>query len=467
MKKNKNIIDSAIEFAQIAHSGQKRKNGEDFINHSLRVKKYLERIGIKDEFTLAAAVLHACPKEGGIALSEITKEFGEEISYIVDLLTKASTPIYYQSNTDNVENLHKLIIHMAKDIRVLLIRLADRIDNIKTADTFSNEEQIWIAKSALNIYAPIAKAVGVYYFTRELEGAALKILEPKRYHQIDQFSQRHFKNTEQELVNAKNKIEKFLNTLGTSFDVKFRTKSIYSIHKKAHHKYNKGDISKDDSFHELYDLLGIMTLLQNEKDCYNLLAFIQENWKVVQNEFDDYIANPKPNGYRTLQTAIELAPGKYCEIQIKTFDMHNHNEFGPASHFSYKYGKTSSKSQSTWIKELIEQKEKINEMIAGESKIKAFQNTTFVFTPKGQLITLPENSTPVDFAFALHTDIGKGCSGALINGKMVSLNTPLSSGDTIEIQVSKKHTPSQDWLKFVKTAEAKRQIKKFTKKSLQ
>ena len=467
MENNTELINKALEFAKIAHAGQKRKNGEDFINHPIRVKNYLDKIGIKDEFTLVSAILHACTKEGEISISEISKEFGTDVAYIVDLLVKTSTPIYYQNNTGNVENLHKLIIHMAKDIRVLLIRLADRLDNIKTVDSFSKEEQKWIAKSALNLYAPIAKAVGVYYFTRELEEAALKILEPERHKQIAEFSSNHLKDAEHELKKAKEKMETFLNKLNVEFHIAFRTKSIYSIHKKAHYKYNKGDISSTESFAELYDLLGIMALLPNEKTCYELLAFVQENWKIIQNEFDDYIANPKPNGYRTLQTAIELAPSKYCEIQIKTFDMHNNNEFGPASHFSYKYGKNSGKSQANWIKELIEQKEKINEMISGESKIKAFQDTVFVFTPKGQLITLPENSTPVDFAFALHTDIGRGCSGALINGKMVGLETPLSSGDTVEILVKRNHHPSSDWLKFVKTSEAKRQINKFTKKSLQ
>lgn len=463
MGNKKNLIDKAIEFAKIAHHGQKRRNGEDFINHPLRVKGYLEKIGIKDEYTIVAALLHACPKEGGISLDEISKEFGSEISYIIDLLNKASTPIYYQNNTENVENLHKLIIHMAKDIRVLLIRLADRLDNIKTIELFSLEEKEWIAKSALNLYAPIAKAVGVYYFTRELEEASLKTLDPDRHKKIREFSEKHLKDTEKELILAKKKIEKFLSKSKSNFKVLFRTKSIYSIHKKAIYKYNKGDISSPDSFEGLYDLLGIMALVQSEKECYELLAFVQENWAIVQNEFDDYIANPKPNGYRTLQTAIELSPRKFCEIQIKTFDMHNYNEFGPASHFSYKYGKGSSKSQATWIKDLIEQKEKINEMIAGESKIKAFQDTIFVFTPKGQLITLPKDSTPVDFAFALHTDLGKGCSGAFINGKMASLSTALSSGDTVEIQVNKSHRPSQDWLKFIKTAEAKRQIRKYLK----
>ncbi len=463
MENNTELINKALEFAKIAHAGQIRKNGEDFINHPIRIKEYLEKIGIKDEYTLAAAFLHACTKEGGISLAEISKEFGEEIAYIIELLTNASTPIYYQNNTDNVENLHKLIIHMAKDIRVLLIRLADRLDNIKTSETFSKDEKEWIAKSALNIYAPIAKAVGVYYFTRELEEEALKILEPERYKKITDFTRDFLKDAESELNLIKDKIKPFLDKKQTKSDISVRTKGIYSIDKKTTYKHKIGMADTEDSFHQIYDLLGIRVLVEKEEDCYELLAFVQENWKVVQNEFDDYIANPKPNGYRTLQTAIELSPGKYCEVQIKTFDMHNHNEFGPASHFTYKYGKNSAKSQASWIKELIEQKEKINEMIAGESKIKAFQGTVFVFTPKGQLITLPENSTPVDFAFALHTDIGKGCSGALINGKMVSLNTPLSSGDTVEIQVSKNHLPSQDWLKFVKTSEAKRQIRKYLK----
>lgn len=461
MKEKDNLIEKAIEFAKIAHHGQKRKNGEEFINHPLRVKKYLEKIGVKDEFTIVSAILHACTKEGNISPKEISKEFGQEVAYIIDLLVKTSTPIYYQKNTENVENLHKLIIHMAKDIRVLLIRLADRVDNVKTLESFSNMEKEWIAKSALNLYAPIAKAVGVYYFTREIEEEALKILDPKRYNQINTFSKKHFQNAEIELEKAKDKIENFLRQHNIKSQVLFRTKSIYSINKKADHKYHKGDIKSLDDFEGLYDLLGIMILLPDEENCYEVLAFVQENWKVIQDEFDDYIANPKSNGYRTLQTAIELAPSKYCEIQIKTFDMHANNEFGPASHFSYKYGKGSSKSQAGWIKELIEQKEKINDMIAGESKIKAFQDTVFVFTPKGQLITLPKDSTPVDFAFALHTDIGKGCNGALINGKMTSLNTILSSGDTVEILVNKNHKPSPDWLKFVKTPEARKQIRKY------
>lgn len=460
------ILDKAIQFAELVHSGQVRRNGEPLINHSIRVKEYLEKAGIKDEITLAAAIMHASTDY--IEEEEIRQEFGPEITGILKQLhhiSKTPIPISDENSTERIANLHKLFIQLSKDMRVLLIRLADRVDNIKTIDGLSREEQIWAAKHTMSIFAPIAKAIGIYAFTREMEDAALKAVEPDRYKAIEKFQENKMKKIERELIMAKHKIANFMDSNEIkNYDIDFRKKGIYSTHQKTLSKAASGKIKSEDDFGGLYDLLGIRILVEKIEDCYSVLAYLQSQWDFIMEEFDDYIKNPKANGYRTLQTAIQLTPQHTCEVQIRTFEMHDFNEYGPASHFAYKYGSSASASadsnSSSWIKNLIELKDSIQSDIGGDSKIKLFEDEIFVFTPKGDLITLPAKSTPVDFAYALHSDVGNSCTGCKINDKFTRLDTPLKSGDVVEILKSNKHKPSSKWLEFVQSKEARQEIRK-------
>jgi GTP pyrophosphokinase len=462
------LLDKALTYAQIAYSEEKRRNGEPFINHALRVKKYLEDIGITDENMLIAALLHGIPQASNITYEEIEKEFNSEIRFLIESLeqiTKIVIP--FSDKSENIDLLHKLIIHLSKDIRVLIIRLADRVDNIKTADALPRQDQEWIAKISLNVYAPIAKASGLYAYTRELEDEALKIIDPERYRLILEFQNNKFKEIEKDLEQIKADITNFLLSEGTKHvEISFRKKGIYSTHLKAKNKAKNFKIKDQNDFNGLYDLLGIRVLVSTIEECYKVLAFIQQKWENIQSEFDDYIAQPKTNGYKSLQTDIyinkESENEKKCEIQMRTFDMHNENEYGGSSHFAYKYGTKGKNVSATWIKDLIEMKENLQSDLTDRktSKIGLFDDTVFAFTPKNDLIVLPKDSTVVDFAYAIHSDIGDQCSGAILNDKMVPLSTIIKSGDKIEILTAKNRKPSIDWLDFVKTTEAKKEIRK-------
>jgi GTP pyrophosphokinase len=454
-----NLLEKATEYAKEYYKGKTRKNGEPFINHPLRVKKYLEEIGISDEKILAAALLHAIPQTTNIKAEELIEEFGEEVIYLIsnlDEISKLTLP--FHDKNKNVELIHKLLIQLAKDIRVLIIRLADRVDNVKTADALPYADQEWIALNSKLIYAPIAKAAGIYSFARELDDEAFRILNSERYKAIEEFQAEKYKEIESYLESAKQKIEDFIKTSleEQKYDISFRKKGIYSTHSKALYKAKKGHIKDENDFNGLFDLLGLRIMIENEKDCYKILAFIQDLWENIQSEFDDYIINPKRNGYKSLQTAVKLTPSHNCEVQIRTFDMHHNNEFGKASHFVYKYGGNSA----TWIKDLIDLKENIQGNLSQNSKINLFEDTMFVFTPKGDLITLPKNATALDFAYAIHTNIGNTCTGALINNKHSPIATILKSGDIVEIITHSNKKPSKDWLLIAKTPEAKKHIRK-------
>ncbi len=456
----------AIEFAEIAYSNIKRRSGEELIDHAYRVVKILKDIGIIDDSILIAALLHAVPKETNIPLEDITTEFDEDITSIISNLDNISKIQFPRTNDDDVvKNIHKLLIHLSSDVRVLIIRLADRIDNIRTIDALTKEEQIWAANVCLNIDAPISKAVGMNYFTKELENASLKVLEPKRYRKIEKFLKSNLPEYEEILKYIENTLKEDLKKYSKNFKLSGRVKSIYSIHKKAVLKHNTGVLNSPDDFNKLYDLLGFRIIVENVDNCYKALADIQKHWPLVMNEYDDYIENPKPNGYKTLQTAVSINDHLNCEIQIRTFDMHEFNEYGPASHFAYKY-KQSNKEKSTWIKDLISAKEDIQKGLGINSKIKLFEDTVFVYTPKNDLIVLPKGSCPIDFAYAVHSTVGNTCFSASVNGKQVPLTYQLESGDCVEIITRKNKEPSRDWLNIVKSHEARRNIRKHLGESI-
>ena len=455
------LLLKAHEFADLAHAGQHRKSGEDFINHCIRIKNLLEDVGIKDPITLSAALLHAVVSHGTATQEEVEKEFGEEIAYLVEILTDiARNPIPLENENKRVENLHKLFIQLSKDIRVLIIRLADRVDNIQTCDSLKLESRKWISQKALTIYSPIAKAVGIYMYNRLLMDECLRITNPDRYKKIFRYRKIEFQNVEKQLEKVKYDISRYLSEKNIKHEISYRKKGIYSTHEKAINKAKKGDIRNANDFAGLHDMIGLRVIVEDIPDCYIVLAYLQENFPTINEEFDDYIRKPKGNGYRSLQIPVKINNKHICEVQIRTFEMHDLNEYGAASHFVYKYGELNSEKSIGWIKELIEMKDQINESLAKTPAIKIFEDTIFVFTPKESLITLPKGSTPVDFAYAIHTDLGKTCCGAKINGKLVKLDAELKSGQTIEIMTDRNHRPSPHWLEFAKSKCARDEITK-------
>ncbi len=458
------MLKKAKNFANIAYYGKKRRNGEPLINHTIRVANYIEKYAnIHDEIILTAAILHEVMRKGDVTKEEIEMEFGDEVANIVGNLQQVSEiEIPIEQNKKTISQFHKLIIHLAKDIRVLIIRLADRIDNIKTANALPKEDQIWIAEKAFLIYAPISRSLGLKRFADILENEAFKIEDPPKYKEIKTFVDSKLNKAKKDLSHLEKTYKSYLDTLKIDYDISTRVKNAYSIYKKANRKYKKGDLSAPDAYEKLYDLLGMRVLVETVDACYKVLAFTTENYEQVLSEYDDYIKNPKPNGYKTLQTAIKLGDFT-CEIQIRTFGMHEFNEFGPASHYNYKY--TNSRTSANWIKDLINQKEKLQSGFSKENTLRVFENQVFVFTPKNDLVVLPKDSTVLDFAYYIHSDIGNRAIGATIDGNFVSLDTKLESGKTIDVVTSSQKSPSIDSLRYVKTTKAKRCIEKIVQKS--
>ncbi|MDQ5981365.1 MAG: hypothetical protein QG570_112 [Patescibacteria group bacterium] len=461
MRDTNPLIEKSIEFIKAASAGVILGNGEKYYKHCIRVKEILEEAGIDDENVLCAALLHDVLKFQTTTAEEITKEFNDDISFLVVKFGEVAE-LNIPNQINNPEVIHKLLIQLASDIRVLLIRLADRLDNIRNCSCFSVEKQTDIAHKALGIYAPISDAVGIYSFVREFQKLALRILEPETCNKIEKFVVKKRKDLEPRLRKMQVDIQEFVTKEEIDAQTNYRNKSVYSIYAKVKRKF--GDNFNEQTISQLGDFVGIRVLVPTIDNCYQILAHLQNKWEMINEDYDDYIANPKPNGYRTLQTSFKLDNHVKCEVQIRTYEMHEQNEYGPASHFTYKYG-SSKKSDAKWIKSLIDMKESITSNLASENtKIGLFENTIFVFTPKNKLITLPKGSTPVDFAYSVHSDIGDHCSGAKINDRIAKLDTELKSGDVIEILISKNHKPSKDWLHFVKTREARKHIASVTSK---
>lgn len=454
------LADKANEFSKIALYGKKRLNGEDAYAHCLRVKENLEKIGIADKTILASALLHSCVSKGNVNISEITKEFGDEISEIVSTLTVLSKITLPWNENLRTSALHDLFRYLAKDMGVLFIRLSDRVDNLKTSDCHNNKSRKEIAKKALYLYAPIARTIGLYSFTKEFETEAMKRLFPIEYKQIEVAIEKKLKRHKYILKTIKRDLEQYLTQNKIKHTLSYRIKSPFSIYQKAKTKFEKGDISIPTAYLELKDILGVRMIVETEDECYMVFGYMQEHYDIVQDEYDDYIKKPKPNGYKSLQFAIRIGREFYCEIQIRTYKIHENNEYGAASHFQYK-SKDSNTKSAKWLKEIIKSKDKILNGTETVNHQKLFVDELYVFTPDNDLIRLQKNSTIIDFAYAIHTDVGNHTNGAKIDGKLVPLTTKLISGQTIEIITSKNKKPSKDWLNFVKTKEAKKQIKSF------
>lgn len=475
------LIQKAYDFAQKSHEGALRKSGEPYFNHLFATAKNIAELGMSAT-TIAAGFLHDTIEDTNVTPEEIQKEFGDEILFLVEGVTKLGK-IRHQGTARYDESLRKLFVAMSQDIRVLIIKLCDRLHNMRTLEHVPKEKQLRIAKETLEIYAPIAYRLGIKKLQRDLEDIAFKYVSPIEYEDVKKIMKAKRERIEEEL----NKFEKLLKkelakNNFTTFKIDHRVKSMYSLYKKIQ-KY-KGDVEA------IYDISAIRVTVPTMADCYKVLGIVHSNWRPLPERIKDYIASPKLNGYKSIHTTIFTGDGEIIEVQIRTEEMHQEAEYGIASHVSYKEGlkkKTtnpnllwirsilpgaisSKKSDSpnktsvetsdvpTWIKELVEYQKDAGDEFVHDIKSDFFEERIFVFTPKGDVIDLPKDSCVIDFAYAIHTDIGGHISSAKINGKFMAITTRLQNGDRVEVETKKSAKPSFRWIEYCKTTMARRKI---------
>lgn len=473
------LIQQTYELGENCLEEQKRKSGDSYFFHACRVAEILAEIHA-DSLSIASALIHDITRKGGKTVQEIEKVFGTEISTIITFLNKLARTRLGQNDPRYLQNLRKVFLVLAKDLRVVLIRLADRVNNLETIESLSLEEQKWAAQKALDIYAPIADLTGVYALKWRIEDLAFKILKPEEYKWIAEA----LGETRKEREAYVQKICQFLNSRfreeNIDTEVTGRPKHFYSIYKKSQRMSAYGGFSKKEALEQIMDKSAFMILVSTVSECYTVLAKLHQQWQQIPERFRDYISHPKPNDYCSLHTTVIGPEEKTIEIQIKTREMHEFNEFGPASHFFYKETGSSSyllggkkvheykpiSKKATWVKQLLRLREEKDQSLSSDL-FSIFEGRVFVFTPKGDVIELPKGSTPVDFAYAVHTDLGNRCLGAKVDGKMVSLNYCLQNGQICEILTSKRpKSPSPDWLEFAKTNTSKKHIRQSLKQNL-
>ena len=454
-KADLDLLKLAYEFAENAHQGQTRLSGSPYITHPLETAKTLAQIGL-DQSSIIAALLHDVPEDTGLPISRIEKEFGGEVAALVSGVTKLGQ-VKYRGIEKYVENLRAMFVAMAKDIRVILIKFADRLHNLNTLEYLDEEKRRRIGIETLEIYAPIAGRLGISEFKDKLEDAAFKHAMPQEFERTENLMNEHLENRIKALEESKRVLEKVLEDQGINcVFIQGRYKALYSLYKKL--LTHGSDITK------IHDLVALRVVLETVSDCYAVLGYVHQLWMPLNGRIKDYIANPKPNGYRSIHTTVFGENNIITELQIRTEEMHEQAEYGIAAHWQYKEGgRKLPEKINSWVQELAKWHLEVPdiEQYLETIKIEAFQDRIFVFTPKGDVIDLPEFSTPVDFAYKVHTDLGNRCVGAYVNDHFVALDTKLKSGDMVHIIVDKnRKTPSLDWLKFVKTLHAKNQIRK-------
>jgi GTP pyrophosphokinase len=452
------LLDLAYEFADEAHENQTRISGEPYIIHPLHTAITLAKMRLNLPI-LIAALLHDVPEDTPRTIADVKKEFGADIAGMVAGITKLGT-IKYRGMERYIENLRKMFIAMAQDIRVVFIKFADRLHNLKTLGCLPPKKRYRIALETLEIYAPIANRLGMGEIRGELEDMAFQYVYPKEYEWTMEAVKQSYGKKKKALDRAIREAGEFLKSENVSpISIHGRRKHIYSLYKKL--------LTKDRDIEKIYDLIALRVIVKDVADCYAALGVIHKYWKPLKGRIKDYIAQPKPNGYRSLHTTIFMEDGEIIEVQIRTPEMHEEAEYGIVAHWRYdEAGKTVNlPREARWMQELAKvQKEFENKKAFLESleslKIDIFHNRIFVFTPQGDVIDLPEDATPVDFAYAIHSDIGDQCVGAVINEQIQSLDTPLKSGDVVHIITNKdRKGPSPDWLKFIKTRTARHRIK--------
>ena len=457
------LIRKAYDLAMEAHKGQVRVSGEEYIIHPLHVAEILTELHI-DDVTISAALLHDVVEDTIYTKEQIEEMFGEEVAMIVDGVTKLSRIKYKSKEEVQLENYRKMFLAMAKDIRVIMIKLADRLHNMRTLKYMREDKQKRIAKETIEIYAPLANRLGISNVKWELEDLCLRYLDPETYYDLVESVKQKRKERQTFIDDSIKQIKEKLAESHIKADISGRAKHFYSIYKKM--KRDKKDIS------EIYDLSAVRVLVESVKDCYGVLGVIHAMWKPIPGRFKDYIAMPKSNGYQSLHTTV-MTRGYPLEIQIRTFAMHQVSEFGVAAHWKYKEtGKSVGAGSETdqkmsWLRQMVNlQQEYTDPKEYFEAmKVDIFSDEVFVFTPKGDVIDLPKGSIPIDFAYRIHTEVGHHCVGAKINGKLVPLETKLRNGDIVSVLTNKANGgPSRDWLNIVASSETRSKIRTFFKK---
>ncbi len=451
-----NLLRRAYEYADQAHSQQKRKSGAPYITHPAATALTLINLKL-DQPTIIAGLLHDVPEETAESIHEIKREFGEEVAFLVEGVTKLGT-LKYRGLERYIENLRKMFVAMASDIRVILIKFADRMHNLNTLDALPKDKQQRIALETLEIYAPIANRLGIGEIKGCLEDMSFKYVYPKEYQKTKQLFDEQYHKKQSDINYIKKRVQEELKSESiTPIDIHGRTKHLYSLYKKL--------LQHDNDIDRIHDIVALRIIVKNIQECYAVLGAIHTLWKPLKGRIKDYIATPKPNGYQSLHTTVFCDNGQVVEFQIRDPKMHDLAEHGIAAHWHYtEQGKLSEipPKKLEWINQLLEWQKGLrdNKKYLDSLKIDAFQNRIFVFTPRGDVIDLPEDSTPVDFAYSIHSDLGDRCGSARINNQIANLKTPLKSGDMCEIIIDKKRTkPNRDWLKFVKTNHARYRIR--------
>ena len=455
------VVVKAYNYAEMAHSSaQTRFSGERYFVHPYNVALILADLHV-DVQTIAAGLLHDVVEDTGISYNEIKKEFGEEIANMVDGVTKLSKVKYRNKEERQAESLRKMIVAMSKDIRVVIIKLADRLHNIRTLEYMPQEKQYQKAIETIEIYAPIANRLGMASIKWELEDLSLKYMDPEGYEDLLKKVQEKSEKRKDYISHIIDVIQEKLKESGMEADIKGRPKSLYSIYKKMYHK--------NRSFEQIYDMIAVRIIVDSIKDCYGSLGIVHTLWKPVPGRFKDYIAMPKPNMYQSLHTTVIGPAGEPFEIQIRTLEMHRTAEYGIAAHWKYKEGVDESdhyEEKLNWLRQMLEWQQDTNDPqeFMEALKIDLYSDEVFVFTPKGEVVNLPTGSTPIDFAYRVHSAVGNKCVGAKVNGRIVPIDTKLKTGDQVEILTSQSSAgPSRDWLKIATSSQAKSKIRKFFK----
>ncbi len=462
-------VSEAYALAEEAHSGQRRASGERFVTHAVEVATILAGLGL-DTDAVISGLVHDVVEDTSVDLEEIDKRFGKGVATIVDGVTKISRIEFHSHTEKQVENYRKLLLSMAKDARVILVKLADRLHNMRTLNALTEQQQTRIALETREIYAPLAHRLGMAAIRWELEDLAFKHLEPKAYKDLTKKVRQRRREREQQVLEMQGPLAEALKTAGIQVELTGRPKHLWSIYRKME--------SRDLPYEGIFDLMAMRVLTESVEDCYAALGIIHSNWTPVQDRFHDFIATPKSNMYQSLHTTVIGPSGRRYEIQIRSHEMHRKAENGIAAHWRYKEGLIGLESSDEvggtdeadealqWFRQVLDWQKDADEPeeFMEFLRMDLFRGEIFVFTPKGEVKQLPVEATPIDFAYSVHSEIGNHCAGARINGKKTPLSQKLVNGDTVEILTEKKHCPSRDWLDFVKTSRARRGIRDWVRK---
>jgi len=449
------LVERAYVYSARIHDGQVRLSGEPYLSHPLEVAGLLTQLKL-DTVSLAAGLLHDALEDTHATTEDLTAMFGPEVTHIVEGVTKLSTLSFRSSEARQAESIRKMILAMADDIRVILIKLCDRLHNMRTLKYQKEEKQIRIAQETQDIYAPIANRLGIYWIKNELDDISFLYLFPHEYRRIEQQVARKREEQQDYIDTIKQAIEDKMADAHLNSQVSGRHKHLYGIHQKM--------MVQQVSFEDVYDILGFRIILDTVQQCYEALGVIHSTWKPIPKRFKDFIGIPKPNMYQSLHTTVVGPLGERVEIQIRTKEMNRIARDGIAAHWQYKEGKSHSETDGqvfAWLRKLVEEQKHVkdpNEFME-TVRIELFPDEVYVFTPRGDVLSLPRGATPVDFAYAIHTEVGNQCMGAKVNGRMVPLKYELKTGERVEVTTSPNHKPSKDWLSFVKTAKARSRVR--------